>query len=185
MSPRRIRSPHRRRPAPASAPSDRLCARHLQGLHDARRRRPVPDRAAQRGRQDAGRTRQGVRRRHRPAAALRLVRCGAGAPDRPHQRHRRPRFDQARHSRRLPRDQGLRRLSSRRPRDRLPSGGEHAQARVEPVYETIAGWGEKTARARSWGELPAQAIKYVRRIEELVGAPPPCSRPARNAKTPS
>ena len=56
---------------------DRLCARHLQGLYDARRRRPVSDRAAQRGRQDAGRARQGVRRRHRTAAALRLVRCGA------------------------------------------------------------------------------------------------------------
>jgi len=52
--------------------------------------------------------------------------------------------------------------------DYLPAS-EHAQARVEPIYETIAGWQEKTARARSWAELPAQAIKYVRRIEELVG----------------
>jgi adenylosuccinate synthase len=52
----------------------------------------------------------------------------------------------------------------------LPAG-EHAQARVEPIYEVIAGWGEKTAGARSWAELPAQAIKYVRRIEELVGCP--------------
>jgi len=54
--------------------------------------------------------------------------------------------------------------------DYLPAG-EHAQARVQPVYETIAGWQEATARARSWAELPAQAIKYVRRIEELVGCP--------------
>src|SRR5690348_213334 len=54
--------------------------------------------------------------------------------------------------------------------DYLPAG-EHAQARVEPVYETIAGWQEATARARSWAELPAQAIKYVRWIEELVGCP--------------
>jgi adenylosuccinate synthase len=52
--------------------------------------------------------------------------------------------------------------------DYLPAS-EHAQARVEPIYETIAGWREKTAHARSWKELPAQAIKYVRRIEELVG----------------
>jgi adenylosuccinate synthase len=52
--------------------------------------------------------------------------------------------------------------------DYLPAS-EHAQARVEPVYETIDGWREKTAHARSWAELPAQAIKYVRRIEELVG----------------
>src|SRR5246500_1696739 len=52
--------------------------------------------------------------------------------------------------------------------DYLPAG-EHAQARVEPVYETVAGWQEKTAHARSWADLPAQAIKYVRRIEELIG----------------
>jgi adenylosuccinate synthase len=54
--------------------------------------------------------------------------------------------------------------------DYLPAG-EHAQARVEPIYETVGGWQEPTARARSWAELPAQAIKYVRRIEELVGCP--------------
>ena len=54
--------------------------------------------------------------------------------------------------------------------DYLPAS-ENAQARVEPIYETIGGWQEPTARARSWAELPAQAIKYVRRIEELVGCP--------------
>jgi adenylosuccinate synthase len=54
--------------------------------------------------------------------------------------------------------------------DYLPAG-EHAQAKVEPIYETVAGWQEPTAGARSWAELPAQAIKYVRRIEELVGCP--------------
>jgi adenylosuccinate synthase len=54
--------------------------------------------------------------------------------------------------------------------DYLPAG-EHAQARVEPIYETFRGWKEQTARARSWAELPAQAIKYVRRIEELTGCP--------------
>jgi adenylosuccinate synthase len=52
--------------------------------------------------------------------------------------------------------------------DYLPAG-EHAQAKVEPIYESIAGWQEPTARARSWADLPAQAIKYVRRVEELVG----------------
>lgn len=46
-----------------------------------------------------------------------------------------------------------------------------AQARVKPVLETMPGWRETTAGARSWAELPAQAIKYVRRIEELIGAP--------------
>ncbi len=46
-----------------------------------------------------------------------------------------------------------------------------AQARLKPVYETMPGWRDKTGGARSWGELPAQAIKYVRRVEELIGAP--------------
>jgi len=52
----------------------------------------------------------------------------------------------------------------------LPAS-EHAQARVEPIYETAQGWHEGTARARSWAQLPAEAIKYVRRIEELIGCP--------------
>ena len=46
-----------------------------------------------------------------------------------------------------------------------------AQARVKPIYETLEGWSETTAGARSWAELPAQAIKYVRYIEEQIGAP--------------
>ena len=54
--------------------------------------------------------------------------------------------------------------------DYLPAS-EHAQAGVEPIYETVEGWQEPTAGARSWAELPAQAIKYVRWIEELIGCP--------------
>jgi len=54
--------------------------------------------------------------------------------------------------------------------DYLPAS-EHAQARVEPVYETAKGWHAVTAGARSWAQLPADAIKYVRRIEELIGCP--------------
>ena len=54
--------------------------------------------------------------------------------------------------------------------DRLPAG-QNAQSRVEPVYETFEGWSQSTRGARSWGELPAQAVKYVRRIEELIGCP--------------
>jgi adenylosuccinate synthase len=46
-----------------------------------------------------------------------------------------------------------------------------AQARVKPIYETLEGWSETTAGARSWAELPAQAVKYVRYIEEQIGAP--------------
>jgi adenylosuccinate synthase len=54
--------------------------------------------------------------------------------------------------------------------DYLPAS-EHAQARVEPIYETAVGWDAVTAGARSWAQLPAEAIKYVRRIEELIGCP--------------
>jgi adenylosuccinate synthase len=45
------------------------------------------------------------------------------------------------------------------------------QARVEPLYEELSGWHEATAGARSWADLPAQAIKYVKRVEELIGCP--------------
>ncbi|KAB7648493.1 adenylosuccinate synthase [Polymorphobacter fuscus] len=45
------------------------------------------------------------------------------------------------------------------------------QARVVPIYEEFAGWAESTAGARRWADLPAQAIKYVRRIEELTDCP--------------
>jgi len=47
----------------------------------------------------------------------------------------------------------------------------HLQAQVEPVFEEIEGWHESTQGARSWADLPATAIKYIRRIEELIEAP--------------
>ncbi|MYE59146.1 MAG: hypothetical protein F4X35_06155, partial [Alphaproteobacteria bacterium] len=45
------------------------------------------------------------------------------------------------------------------------------QAAVEPVYEQLEGWSESTAGATGWAQLPATAVKYVRRIEELIGCP--------------
>lgn len=57
-----------------------------------------------------------------------------------------------------------------KPIDHLPAS-QGAQARVVPVYETMEGWTDTTVGARSWADLPAQAIKYVRRVEELIGAP--------------
>ena len=54
--------------------------------------------------------------------------------------------------------------------DHLPAHAADQHA-VEPVYETMAGWSETTAGARSWADLPAQAIKYIRRIEELIRCP--------------
>ena len=53
---------------------------------------------------------------------------------------------------------------------RMPAGMA-AQARAEAVYEVMEGWSGSTKGARSWAELPAQAVKYVKRIEELVEAP--------------
>ena len=54
--------------------------------------------------------------------------------------------------------------------DYLPTAAD-AQARCKPVYEEMEGWSETTAGARSWAQLPGAAIKYVRRIEELIQCP--------------
>ena len=132
----------------------------------------VPDRAEQRDRPADRRARPRVRHRDRPAAALRLVRRRARAPDRPHQRHQRLGADQARHSGWFGRNLRFawdtastdgksiifRRASTPRPRSSRSTRPSRAGRTA-------------TARARSWAELPAQAIKYVRRVEELVGCP--------------
>lgn len=54
--------------------------------------------------------------------------------------------------------------------DYLPASSD-LQAKSRPIYETIEGWSESTQGARSWAQLPAQAIKYVRRVEELIEVP--------------
>ena len=54
--------------------------------------------------------------------------------------------------------------------DYLPTAADH-QARCTPIYEEMPGWSESTEGARSWSDLPANAIKYVRRIEELIDCP--------------
>ncbi|MEH3100515.1 adenylosuccinate synthase [Sphingomonas adhaesiva] len=54
--------------------------------------------------------------------------------------------------------------------DYFPSHAADQMA-VEPVYETMEGWQQSTAGARSWADLPAQAIKYIRRVEELIRCP--------------
>ena len=54
--------------------------------------------------------------------------------------------------------------------DYLPTAADQ-QARCKPIYEEISGWDESTEGARSWADLPANAIKYVRRIEELIDCP--------------
>lgn len=54
--------------------------------------------------------------------------------------------------------------------DHLPASPAQ-QARAEPIYETMEGWSETTFGARSWADLPATAVKYIRRIEELIECP--------------
>ena len=54
--------------------------------------------------------------------------------------------------------------------DHLPTAADQ-QARVTPIYEEMPGWSASTAGARSWADLPGEAIKYVRRIEELIQCP--------------
>ena len=54
--------------------------------------------------------------------------------------------------------------------DYVPAGTT-AQAELEPVYESAEGWADSTRGARSWADLPATAIKYIRRLEELIAAP--------------
>ena len=54
--------------------------------------------------------------------------------------------------------------------DHLPASTKE-QENVEPIYETMEGWSESTYGARTWADLPASAVKYVRRIEELIEAP--------------
>jgi adenylosuccinate synthase len=54
--------------------------------------------------------------------------------------------------------------------EHLPAG-QTAQSKVEPIYDICDGWSETTAGARSWADLPSNAIKYIRRLEELIECP--------------
>ncbi len=79
--------------------------------------------------------------------------------------------DQARCARRVRRAEDLRRLRDGRQADRLSADAADHQARCKPIYESLPGWSESTEGARSWADLPANAIKYVRRVEELIDCP--------------
>jgi adenylosuccinate synthase len=82
-----------------------------------------------------------------------------------------PGADQARRARRLRDLEDLHGLQPERP-DPAPSSGRHGgTGSGQAIYEEIAGWPESTAGARSFADLPAQAVKYVKRLEELVEAP--------------
>ena len=150
----------------------RLRAGHRQGLYDARRRGAVPDRAVRRNRRADRR----ARARNSAPSPGRKRRCGW--------------FDAAL-VRQTVSTSGIDGIALTKldildgfetikvgvgykldgeTIDYFPAS-QGAQARVEPIYEEIEGWSGSTAGARSWADLPAQAIKYVRRVEELIGAP--------------
>ena len=132
---------------------------------------PVPDRALRRRRRAAARDRCGVRYDDRAAAPVRLVRRGHRPLRGPDQRAHRVLPDQARLPRRLGRDPGLRGLRDQRltrgrdadDADRLPP--RQAGLRDAP------GWKSDISGCRTFEELPANAQGYVRRLEELSGAP--------------
>ena len=65
---------------------------------------------------------------------------------------------------------GFLQLFERRMLDHFPSDAA-AQAACTPVYEEMLGWSESTYSARSWADLPANAVKYIRRVEELTNTP--------------
>ena len=158
---------HRRGGQRPRAGRGRLRARHRQGLYHPGRRRPLPHRARGRDRPAPRRAGPRVRNGDRPQAPLRLVRRRAGPPGLRGGGSDRSGADQARRPRRVRGDRICTGYRLRgRALDHLPAHAADQEA-VEPVYETIAGWAESTAGARSWAELPAQAIKYIRRIEEL------------------
>ena len=69
------------------------------------------------------------------------------------------------------RDGEERRKQTKRNRPTNRPTAADQQARCKPIYEEMEGWEETTAGARSWAQLPGAAVKYVRRIEELIQCP--------------
>ena len=148
---------------------DRLRARHLQGLHDPGRRGAVPDRA---GRTTIGRL-LGERGREFGTVTGRPRRCGWFDAVLVRQTVRTSGIDGLALTKLdildgLDGNQGVRRLPSGRAGDRLSAGGGARPGAGRADLRDRRGLAGPTARARSWADLPAQAIKYVRRIEELV-----------------
>ncbi len=154
------------------AARDRRRARRRQGLHDARRRRAAADGADRRDGQPPARDGTGVRRGHRPAAALRLVRRRRGALRGARQRPRRAGADQARRARRpagaagvhgLPLPRRVLDRDARRPR---------AARRVRAGLRDAAGLdGADRAACGDYDDLPREARAYIARLEEITGVP--------------
>ncbi len=146
--------------------------RREQSLYDARRRRAVPHRDVGRDRRDDPGARPRVRRHHRPAAALRLVRRGGRPLRDAHQRPRHRRADQARRARRVRDPEGLRRVSApRRDPHRVPGGrdrGGGGRARLRGD-RGLAGADRSAPRTRPICRRRRGATSSA--LEELIGAP--------------
>ena len=140
-----------------------------QGLHDARRRRTAADRAVRRDGQPAARQRQRVRRRHRPAAPLRLVRRRGRALRRAHQRARRAGAHQARRARRPRADRDLHGLPLRR-RGRSPSSRRTSRSwrRASRSTSRCPAGPTPTKGVRRFADLPENARRYIARLEEVI-----------------
>ena len=137
----------------ARADGHRLCAGNHQGLHDAGGRGAVPVRALRRHRQASLDSGQGGRGQHRAAAALRLVRFRARPADRKDLWHNGNRAHQARRARRPEEIKvcvGYELNGSQI--DYLPAS-MGAQAGVTPIYETLEGWSQTTARRTKLGRF--------------------------------
>ena len=176
---RRLHRPRR------AAERHRPRARRGQGVHDARRRGAVSDRAVRRDGQPAARERQRVRRGHRPPAPLRLVRRGRGPLRRAHQRPRRPRADQARRARRPRAHRHLHGVPLRRPHaDRVSRPTSRQLAGVRAGLRIDAGLvGADRRRAEVRSAAGGARASTSRASRKCRASAPRSSRPAPSATT--
>jgi len=165
--------PPMRRPAPAWDRGRSAMCSASPKPYDARRRRPLPDRASRRDRAEDRRAGTGIRHCDRPAAALRLVRRRPDAADRQDVRHRWYRSDQARYSRRFRVDSRVYPLHPRRHRDRSAAGEPGWRRRAsKPVYETIEGWQGDDAGVPARGPSCRRRRSHMcAASKKLIGAP--------------
>ncbi len=149
-----------------------------ESLHHPRRRRLAPDG----GRGDRGHAAcdgPRIRRHHRPAATLRLVRCRRRALRDHDQRDRRARDHESRRSRFRRPDSRLRRYRLKGKRLEVPPSDAAQLENCEPIYESLRGWKTSTHDAKKFKDLPVAARAYVRAPVGARGrARPDCERRA-------
>jgi adenylosuccinate synthase len=169
VEPDRRRRVHRARGRPDP---DRPRPRRHQGVPDARRRRPVPERGRRGGRRGDPRARCRVRDRDRPRPQVRMARPGRASLRRARQRPDRAGRDQARRPLDARLDPGVHRLPPLRRHgdDRLPSHQTDFH-HATPVYKELDGWGSDISSVTTYNGLPAAAKTYLELVEAEVGVP--------------